>query len=119
VQVATEVEQIMYYLDLSTRKVKELVPNGRAQTFWGEQMLAARLNFDAHARVPEHKHPHEQFGVVLSGELTLTIAGEPLVLHAGEMYLIPGNVPHSAVAGPEGFTAVEVFSPVREDLQYE
>ena len=34
------------------------------------------------------------------------------------MYLIPGNVPHSALAGPAGFTAAEVFSPVREDLKY-
>lgn len=108
-----------YSLDLTARKVKELVPNGRVQTFWGEQMLAMRVNFDPHVQVPEHKHPHEQFGVVLSGELTLMIAGEPLVLHAGEMYLIPGNVPHSAVAGPAGFVAAEVFSPVREDLKYE
>jgi quercetin dioxygenase-like cupin family protein len=109
----------MYYLDRAARKAKELVPHGRAQTFWGENMLVSRLDFDPLAQVPEHKHPHEQFGVILSGELTLTIAGEPLVLRSGEMYIIPGNVPHSAVAGPEGFTAVEVFSPVREDLKYE
>lgn len=108
-----------YHLDTAARKVKELVPNGRVQTFWGDQMLAMRVAFDPHVQVPEHKHPHEQFGVVLAGELTLTIAGEPLTLHAGEMYLIPGNVPHSAVAGPEGFVAAEVFSPVREDLKYE
>lgn len=108
-----------YYLDTVARRSKELVPNGRAQTFWGEQMLVSRIDFDPHVQVAEHKHPHEQFGVVLRGELTLTIAGEPLVLRAGEMYLIPGNVPHSAVAGPEGFVAAEVFSPVREDLKYE
>jgi quercetin dioxygenase-like cupin family protein len=82
-------------------------------------MLIARLDFDPFVQVPEHKHPHEQFGLILSGEVTLTIAGEPLVLRAGEMYLIPGNVPHSATAGPEGFTAAEVFSPAREDLKYE
>lgn len=108
-----------YFLDVAARKSKELVPNGRTQTFWGEQMLVSRVDFGPHAQVPEHKHPHEQFGVVLSGQLTLTIAGEPLVLRAGEMYLIPGNVLHSAVAGPEGFVAAEVFSPVREDLKYE
>jgi quercetin dioxygenase-like cupin family protein len=109
----------MYYLDLATRKAKELVPNGRTQTFWGDNMLVSRIDFDPHVAVPEHKHPHEQFGVVLSGEVTMLIAGEPLVLRAGEMYIIPGNVPHSAKAGPEGFVAAEVFSPVREDLKYE
>jgi quercetin dioxygenase-like cupin family protein len=108
-----------FYLDLAARKSKELVPNGRTQTFWGEQLLVSRVNFAPNVQSPEHKHPHEQFGVVLSGELTLTIAGEPLVLRAGDMYLIPGNVLHSAVAGPEGFVAAEVFSPVREDLKYE
>lgn len=108
-----------YHLDLAARKSKELVPNGRTQTFWGEQMLVSRVDFGPLVQVPEHRHPHEQFGVVLSGELTLIIGGEPLLLRAGEMYLIPGNVPHSAVAGPEGFVAAEVFSPVREDLQYQ
>lgn len=108
-----------FYLDRAARKSKEIVPNGRTQTFWGEQMLVSRVDFDPHVQVPEHQHPHEQFGVVLSGEVTLTIAGEPLLLRAGEMYLIPGNVPHSAVAGPQGFVAAEVFSPVREDLKYE
>ncbi len=94
------------------------MPGGRARTFWGEQMLVARLDFAPNTVVPEHKHPAEQFGVVLTGELTLNIAGETLVLHSGDMYLIPGNVPHSALAGPEGFTAAEVFSPVREELKY-
>lgn len=108
----------MYFLDYLARQSKELVPGGRTKTFWGEQMLVSRVDFDPGVVVPEHKHPHEQFGVVLTGELTLTIAGEPLLLRAGDMFLIPGNVPHSAVAGPEGFTAAEVFSPVREDLKY-
>ena len=109
----------MYFLDQSNRASKELGPGGRTQTFWGENLLVSRTDFDPNVVVPEHKHPHEQFGVVLAGELTLTIAGEPLRLTAGEMYISPGNVPHSATAGPQGFEVVEVFSPVREDLQYE
>lgn len=108
----------MYELDLMARKAKDLVPGGRTQTFWGEQMLISRVDFDPNVVVPEHQHPHEQFGVVLTGELILTVDGKPLVLQKGDMYLIPGNVPHSAVAGAEGFTAAEVFSPIREDLKY-
>ena len=107
-----------YLLDLAGRASKELVPGGRTQTFWGDQMLISRVDFDPNVIVPEHRHPHEQFGVVLSGELTLHIQGETIVLGTGDMYLIPGDVPHSAMAGPEGFTAAEVFSPVRDDLKY-
>jgi len=108
----------MYALDLMARKSKDLVPGGRTQTFWGEQMLISRVDFDPDVAVPEHQHPHEQFGVVLTGELILTVDGRPLVLQKGDMYLVPGNVPHSALAGPDGFTAAEVFSPIREDLKY-
>lgn len=110
--------ELKYLLDVASRKTKELVPGGRTQTFWGDQMLVSRVDFDPNVVVPEHKHPHEQFGVVLSGELTLTVDGKPLLLRAGDMYIVPGNVPHSAKAGQEGFTAAEVFSPVREDLKY-
>ncbi len=107
-----------FFLDLASRASKDIVPGGRTQTFWADKMLVSRVDFDPHVVVPEHSHPHEQFGVVLTGELQLTIAGELLILQAGDMYLIPGDIPHSAVAGPEGFTAAEVFSPVRETLQY-
>lgn len=110
--------QSKYYLNTATRTAKDLVPGGRTQTFWAENLLISRIDFDPGVMVPEHKHPHEQFGVIISGEVLMTIDGEPLTLRAGEMYLIPGNVPHSAEAGPAGFTAAEVFSPVRQDLKY-
>ena len=108
----------MYQLDVKHRADKELVPGGRTRTFWGDKMLISRVTFAPDVVVPEHTHPHEQFGVVLTGELTLTVGGETLLLRPGDMYLVPGGVPHSAKAGPEGFTAAEVFSPVREDLKY-
>jgi hypothetical protein len=32
-------------------------------------------------------------------------------------YVLPGGVEHSAHAGPEGATVVDVFQPVREDYR--
>jgi quercetin dioxygenase-like cupin family protein len=46
--------------------------------------------------VPEHSH-RAQFGVVLAGEMTLTIGGESKRLGKGDTYFIPDGVPHSAV----------------------
>jgi hypothetical protein len=34
------------------------------------------------------------------------------------MYIVPGDVVHGGQAGPEGFTAAEIFAPIREELQY-
>ena len=36
-------------------------------------------------------------------------------LRAGGTWLIPPNVPHEVLAGPEGAVVIDVFSPVRED----
>ena len=45
--------------------------------------------------VPEHSHG-AQWGVVVSGDLVLTIGGKTRAYHAGEEYFIPAGVPHAA-----------------------
>ena len=61
-------------------------------------MTFAWWRIDEGAEVPEHSHPHEQVVNVLEGELSLTIAGEEHVLHAGDVVAIPGGVRHAARA---------------------
>ncbi len=69
------------------------------------------------AAVPEHAHPHEQVVNMLEGTLALTVDGEEHVLHAGDVFAIPGGVRHSARAlGPS--RVLDVFSPVREDYRF-
>lgn len=70
------------------------------------------------AVVPPHHHPHEQTGTVLSGEITFTIGAETRTLHQGELYVIPGDVEHTATAGGAGAQVLDVFHPVREEWQY-
>jgi len=47
--------------------------------------------------------------------MTFTIGGEVGETRPGSSWVIPPNVPHSVVAGPEGAVLVEVFSPPRHD----
>jgi quercetin dioxygenase-like cupin family protein len=47
----------------------------------------------------------------------MTVDGEARTLTVGETYVIPGDVPHAAAAGPEGATVVDVFDPIRADWQ--
>jgi quercetin dioxygenase-like cupin family protein len=56
-------------------------------------------------------------GILLAGELTFVIAGEPHHVSAGGMWRIPGGVEHSAIAGPDPVQAIDVFHPVRKDYQ--
>jgi hypothetical protein len=39
------------------------------------------------------------------------------VLGVDDAYAIPGDVPHSGRAGPEGCTVLDVFQPVREEYR--
>jgi len=53
------------------------------------------MEFDRDVEVPEHSH-NAQWGVVLDGEIELTIAGEPKILRKGDTYYIDKEVKHSA-----------------------
>jgi quercetin dioxygenase-like cupin family protein len=93
---------------------KQINPLTIRQVIHGETMTIARFHLSKGAAVPEHSHHNEQIATVQSGSLRFTVAGEPVVLHAGESLCIPSHVPHSAEA-LEDSLAVETFSPPRDD----
>ena len=107
-----------YFLDASGREPMELVPGAHTRTFWGEQMLFSLVEVDANSEVPLHTHTHEQGGIIIEGELEMSIGGEVKLLKPGDMYIIPGNVEHYAKAYAVKAVALDIFSPVREEFKY-
>jgi quercetin dioxygenase-like cupin family protein len=67
--------------------------------------------------VPMHSHPHEQAGIVVEGEFEFIIGGEKRRVKPGDMYIIPGGVPHSAIGLDKKALVLDIFSPPREDYQ--
>ena len=51
----------------------------------------------------------------IEGSITFTIDGERRDLGPGGTWRITSNLPHDAVAGPDGAVVVDIFSPVRAD----
>jgi len=96
---------------------KVLAPGVTAKIASGERMMLSLVTFAPDAVVPTHSHPHEQMGMIVSGTLEFTIAGETRVLAGSGMVFVPGGVPHAAKAGPGGAVALEVFSPPREEFR--
>ncbi|MDQ2942835.1 MAG: cupin domain-containing protein [Candidatus Dormibacteraeota bacterium] len=86
-----------------------------ARAVEGERMTMAVVDLDPGAVLPEHHHENEQLGFIIAGTMTMRIGGEKRELHAGDTYAIPSDVPHDAVAGPDGATVADVFAPVRAD----
>ena len=79
----------------------------------GAELSAAMFRLSPGAVVPRHHHVNEEFGQVLEGSLELEVATEVSSLVAGDGFLIPGNVPHAAVAGPDGCLLLECYAPPR------
>jgi unsaturated pyranuronate lyase len=108
----------MYFYNPDDREYKEIVAGIQVRTFWGDQLMLAVVDLDPNAILPNHKHPHEQGGIVIKGELTMTIAGETRKLRTGDVYLIPSNIDHSVVVSELPTQLLDIFTPAREDLQY-
>ena len=83
----------------------------------GDSLMIAEVRFAKGDSVPRHAHHNEQITYITEGALKFNLGenGErEVVVHAGEVLVIPSNVPHSAVA-LEDTVDIDVFSPPRED----
>ena len=80
----------------------------------GEKLTLGRMQFEAGTKVPRHQHANEQITIITEGTLLLILDDREIKLGKGEMILIPGDVPHGAVA-LEKTVSIEIFAPRRED----
>lgn len=94
-----------------------IFPGVHIQTCAGREMMMSVVDLEPHSVVEEHSHPHEQLGMLLSGEATFFIGGEQKTLRAGDLYVIPGNVRHKVMVGDEPARALDIFHPVRQEYR--
>ena len=84
----------------------------------GDQAMIARIQLTKGCVVPTHQHPNEQIATVVSGWLRFTLqeagGSRDVDVRDGELLVIPGNVPHSAVA-IEDTLNLDIFAPPRQD----
>jgi len=83
----------------------------------GERMMLAQVYLKKGCIVPKHSHENEQLTYILEGALKFSLGedgAEEITVSAGEVLLIPSNVPHKAEALEETLD-VDIFSPPRQD----
>jgi quercetin dioxygenase-like cupin family protein len=97
--------------DLSTEHLNPLLDR---QFVSGEKGMLARLVLRAGCVVPLHSHENEQITYVLEGALKFSLPGGEVIVRAGEILVIPADVPHSAEA-LEDTIDLDVFCPPRAD----
>lgn len=105
-----------YFLNVGGLSARELREGIHARLVHMEGMSLAYVDLKQGAVLPVHQHVHEQMTNVLEGELEFTVNGENRICRAGDIVVLPSNVPH----GVRAITAcrlIDVFQPVREDYK--
>lgn len=99
----------------STDSFREALPGIRIKTLaYGERVLMSKFEMEAGAALPSHSHPHEQTGYLLSGRIVLHIGCSSREMGPGDSWCVPSGVAHRAEI-LEDSSALEIFSPLRED----
>jgi quercetin dioxygenase-like cupin family protein len=83
----------------------------------GDQVMLTHVYFTAGTEVPRHEHHNEQITYILEGALQFFFGPdeeETRTVRAGEVVVIPSDLPHRAVA-LEDTLDVDVFAPPRQD----
>ncbi len=93
----------------------EVVPGVHLKTtVHGENTLMTEVRLEKGANIPPHRHPHEQTGYMISGEMEFMVEGVRTVARPGDSWSLPGDSEHGATA-LEASLVIEVFSPLREE----
>lgn len=96
---------------------EKMIAGVERRFLYGEKAMLAQIWIKKGTVVPRHVHVAEQLSYIVEGTLRLRLGedlGEVHDLHAGEVLVIPSNVPHDAVALEDVYD-LDVFSPPRDD----
>jgi quercetin dioxygenase-like cupin family protein len=94
---------------------EKLQPGMTRRPVSGDKLMLVKMEIDVGTPIPSHSHPHEQISYIVAGEAEFTIGDEVRTMKAGDVCLVPGNVPHS-VKVLRKLTVLDCFSPPREDF---
>ncbi len=75
-------------------RIAQLLREGYTRTYVGQD--------PANKSYPDHTNSFATANIILNGEITITMYGQPHLYHAGDRFDVPANTPHSVVIGPNG-----------------
>ena len=82
----------------------------------GQQLMICRFRFTPFLVTPEHRHPHEQMSIVVSGKVRFFVEGEERIAGPGDVLHFSSNTLHGATMMDEEVVLIDIFTPIREDF---
>jgi quercetin dioxygenase-like cupin family protein len=99
-------------------EARTIIPGFKGRFIHSETMTFVLWRISAGARLPEHRHIHEQVVHQLEGAFELTIEGRTVSSRRGMVTAIPPNALHSGHALTD-CRILDVFYPIRDDYRFE
>lgn len=96
---------------------RELGTGLTTRIFSGEQAMLSIVTIAPNGQGTLHRHPEEQWGVLLEGSAIRVQGDEEIPVKKGDFWRTPGGVPHTMRAGPEGARVLDIFSPPRPEYK--
>lgn len=93
---------------------RKLADGLNTNVFVGDRMMVSVVTIDPGCEGKPHSHPEEQWGLVLKGDGIRHQDGVDHPVSEGDFWHTPGGVRHGFVAGPNGVTILDLFSPPRD-----
>jgi unsaturated pyranuronate lyase len=97
--------------------VEQVTPDMQRKLVYGEKIMIARMKFKDGFLVPLHSHENEQITSVLAGKIRFWLGEnkeQELELEAGDVLVIPANLPHEALMIGE-VEEMDTWAPPRQD----
>lgn len=82
---------------------------------YNEDLMVAKVRFEAGSAGAAHQHPHTQISYVESGVFEYTIDGRKFMMEQGDTCIVPSDSIHGCRCLEAG-VLVDSFSPMREDF---
>ena len=76
----------------------------------GEKSMISHITLKKGFFLQTHQHENEQISCVISGKIKFGLDGRETTVSAGEVIVLPSNLPHSAEA-LEDTVVLDIFSP--------
>ena len=96
---------------------EEVTPKMHRKLVYGDKIMIAKMKFKDGFLVPLHSHVNEQITQVISGTIRFGFGDdkkETFDLHAGDIAVIPSNMPHEALMIGD-VEEIDTWTPIRED----
>ena len=92
----------------------EVLPNNFRRSVAGHKLGINQIRLVHPSGTPVHRHEDEEQAVmIMSGQLDVTIGGEPIRMAPGDVCIVPAGVDHNFATIEGEVVLIEVFGPMR------